>query len=98
MVKVFVPDVISVFILEAEATVIVPDNVAAAAELLSSLIAPVFATPVPFIEIGSGIVSVDVALISNAAPLLMLVAAAANPNASALVIRTIPEVIEVVPA
>jgi hypothetical protein len=99
MVKVFVPDVISVFILEAEATVIVPDNVAAAAELLRSLIAP-FALlyPKPLIVIGSGIASVDAALISKAAPLLMVVAAVAKPNASALVIRTIPEVIEVVPA
>ena len=90
---------ISVFILEADATVIVPDNVAAANELLSSLIAPfALLNPKPFIVIGSGIVSVAAALISNAAPLLMLVAAATNPNASALVIRTIPEVIDVVPA
>ena len=72
---------------------------AAADELLSSLIAPfALLNPKPLIVIGSGIVSVAAALISNAAPLLMLVAAAANPNASALVIRTIPEVIEVVPA
>ena len=92
-------DVISVLILEADATVIVPDKVAAADELLSNLIAPfTLLYPKPFIVIGSGIVSVVAALISNAAPLLMLVAAAANPNASALVIRTIPEVIDVVPA
>jgi hypothetical protein len=68
MVKVFVPEVISVFILEAEATVIVPDNVAAANELLSNLIAPVLLTPVPLIVIASGIVKADDPLISIAAP------------------------------
>ena len=104
MVKVFVPDVISVFILEAEATVIVPDKVAAAAELLMNLIAPVLLAPVPLIEIASGIVSVDAALISNAALFPIVVVdnpeppAAELPKASAFVIWTIPDVIEVVPA
>ena len=58
------PEAISVLILDAAATVIVPDNVAADAPVIN-LIAPVLLIPVPFIVIASGIAVAP--LISNAA-------------------------------
>ena len=76
----------------------VPDNVAAAAEVLRNLIAPVLLTPVPFIVIGSGIVNVVAALTSIAVPVAILVPCDASPNAAALEICTTPVVIEVAPA
>ena len=90
MVKVFVPDVISVLILEAVGTVSAPDKVAAD-EVLNNLIAPLTPLyPKPFIVITSGIVSAVAALISMAAPDPTVVVdcpappADTLPNASAL--------------
>ena len=102
IVNVFVPEAMSVFILDAVATVMVPDKVAAV-EPLTNLIAPVVAPfkPVPLMVMASGMVNADpVPLISKAARFPMVVPKddADVPNASPLVIRTVPALIEVVPA
>ena len=98
IVKVLVPALTSVLILDSLALVIVPDNVAALVEVLRNLIAPVLDTPVPLIVIGSGIVIAVAALTSIAVPVAILVPCEASPNAAALEICTTPDVIEVVPA
>ena len=68
MVKVFVPEAMSVLILDAAATVIVPDKVAACAPLTNRMAPPVPDIPNPFIVIASGIVNAaEVPLISIAA-------------------------------
>ena len=99
IVKVLVPELTSVLILEAVATVIVPVNVAAFAPL-TSLIAPASFIPVPFIVIASGIDIADPPLISMTVPLAIIVPCefVLVPNAPPLVICTTPVVIEVVPA
>ena len=83
IVNVFVPEAMSVLILDAAATVIVPDNVAADAPVIN-LIAPVLLIPVPLIVMASGIAVAP--LISNAALAAMEVnedpvPAVALPNA-----------------
>ena len=69
IVRVFVPDVMSVLILDAAATVIVPHKVAACAPLTNLMAPPVPDIPNPFIVIASGMVNAaEVPLISIAAP------------------------------
>ena len=99
IVKVFVPEAMSVLILDAAATVIVPDKVAAEAPVIN-LIAPVLLIPVPLTVMASGIVNVDAPLISIAAlaPTNVPWDPDAVPNASLFFIWTVPAVIEVVPA
>ena len=89
----------SVLILEAEATVIVPDNVAACAPL-TNRIAPPLLSPVPFIVIASGIVNaVELPLISKAAPVPTIVPTEpAAPNALLFATCITPAVMDVVPA
>ena len=64
IVNVFVPEVMSVLILDAAATVIVPDKVAAP-EVLKILMAPALLAPKPLMEMASGIVMAP--FISNVA-------------------------------
>ena len=94
-----VPVAISVLILDAEATVIVPDKVAAFAPLTNLMAPPVPDIPNPFIVIASGIVNAVLPLISKAAPdpTIVFVEPTA-PNALLFAICITPAVIEVVPA
>ena len=100
IVNVLVPPVISVLILEAEATVMVPDRVAACAPLTNLMAPPVPDIPNPFIVIASGIVNAaEVPLISKAAPDPTIVFAEPTvPNALLFAIWMTPAVIDVVPA
>jgi hypothetical protein len=97
-VKVFVPVVTFVFILDGEDTVIVPVNVAAAAPL-TNLIAPPLLKPVPLSVIVSGILNAVDPLISSAAPLALMVVPEDPdaPNAVLFCICITPAVILVVP-
>ena len=81
IVNVLVPVVASVLILDAEATVIVPVNVAAF-EVLTNLMAPSLLIPIPLMVIGSGILSAaDTPLSCNAAPATTVVAPVVVPKA-----------------
>ena len=95
-----VPVAISVLILEAVATVMVPDKVAACAPLTNLMAPPVPDIPNPLIVIASGIVNAaEVPLISKAAPdpTIVFVEPTA-PNALLFAICITPAVIDVVPA
>ena len=82
IVKVFVPVVASVLILEAVCTVKPPVKVAAA-DVPTNLMAPPLLIPVPLILKGSAMVKAVAPLISRAAPLdIIFVDAVAAPNAS----------------
>ena len=86
----------SLFILDAVATVIAPDNVAAADPLINLITPGVAAKPVQLMVIFSAIVIAP--FISNAAPEVILVAPVAFPKAVPCVACTTPVLIVVKPA
>ena len=96
-VKVNVPELISVFILEAAPVVIVPDKVAAEAPV-TNLIAPVLLIPVPLIVMDSGIAVAPLISIAALDPTNVPCELVLVPNASFVFISTIPAVMDVVPA
>ena len=86
----------SLFILDAVATVIAPDKVAAPEPLINLITPGVAAIPVPLIVIASPILIAP--LISNAAPVVIVVAPVVLPKAVAFVACSTPVLIVVIPA